>query len=264
MIFYSVIAIETIDINFFNKFLNFEVYMKKTLFSGLFAIFAIAMVIGVYSCKNDTVNPGPTDMMTVNQVVPDATMNAFDANEFTVYGDLTNDLQVYPQQFVDGCKLDDRRPDDKGGMGGMKDRMGPGFKLRMLLWDLKLTKEQMTTIGALMPGYHECVRSIMQAGEADRQAAMAAARAARADVLAKYKIDGDKAAARTALNDINKTLKAALDASIDKDALCNCLKNLYLAIRETLTPAQQIKFDAWVAKQKLPCMRGVDTPPNRP
>ena len=230
--------------------------MKKVLFSSLFAIFTIAMVIGVYSCKNDSVNPAQNmQMMNGNQIVSDATMNAFDANEFTVYGDLSNDLQVYPQQFIDGCKPGDGRPDDKGGMGGMKDRMGPGFKLRMLLWDLRLTREQMTTIGDLMPTYHDCVKGVMDAGAAARKAAVDAAKAAREPIIAAVKAGTmTRAAAKTEPDAINKQLKTDLDATIDKTALCNCLKNLYIEIRATLTDPKQIeKFDAWVAKQKLPC-----------
>jgi hypothetical protein len=230
--------------------------MKKVLFSSIFAIFAVAMVIGVSSCKNDTVNPGPDmQMMNGNQIVPDATMNAFDADQFTVYGDLSNDLQVYPQQFIDGCKPGDRRPDDKGGMGGMKDRMGPGFKLRMLLWDLKLTREQMTVIHDLMPGYHDCVKGVMDAGAAARKAAFDVAKAARQPIIDAVKAGTTtRADAKLLLDAINKQLKADLDATIDKAALCDCLKKLYIAIRATLTDPKQIeKFNAWVAKQKLPC-----------
>ena len=91
---------------------------------------------------------------------------------------------------------------------------------------------------------------------------MSRARAAREDVIARYKsgeIGRERAAA--AIAEINKALRASLETLINKDALCDCLKTLYRQIRSKLTDEQAVLWDKWVANQQLPCMTLVRTTP---
>lgn len=228
--------------------------MKKLLFSGIMAIIAIAMIIGVNSCKNETVNPeSDLQLMTVNEIIPDAAMSAFDAKEFTVYGDLTNDISVYPP--LDGNITQINNGSKKSAnISDLNDRMGNGFHLRRILGDLKLSRSQMRQISDMVDGYEDCVRNVMLIGRDARKAAHEAAKAARADLLLRVKAGLDRATAKAELDLIMQKLKADLNASIDQNALCLCLADLYTKIIATLADPAKTKFEDWLATHPLPCM----------
>jgi DNA-binding transcriptional MerR regulator len=198
----------------------------------------------VNSCKKD-VPVDPTDnvpMLMNNQIIPENVMPAFDADQVTVNSNIESDISCYPDLFI------------TDPTSNVNDRMG-AVKVIDIIKRMKLTDRQLAAIRTYMVGYHECVKDVMTRTEAQRQKAIERAKAAREDVIARFKageIDRARAAAKIA--EINKALRASLETLINKDALCECLKALYSKIRATLTDEQKAMWDKWVANQKLPCV----------
>lgn len=227
--------------------------MKKQFFTLVMTLVVLSLMLVVNSCKKD-VPVDPTDngpMLMNSQIIPEDVMPAFDADQVTVYGNIENDITCYPNLVV----TDPR--------SAVTDRMGPGFKVIDIIKRMKLNDRQLSAIRGFMTDYHACVKDVMARTEAQRQAAMARARAAREDVIALYKSgEIDRATAARRIAEINKGLREALDKLINRDALCECLKALYRQIRSTLTTDEQKSmWDKWVAAQKLPCLTSVRTTP---
>ena len=225
--------------------------MKKHLLTFGMIMIALSLMFTVNSCKKDTPVEPQTDLMMTTQVIPQDVIPAFDAENVTVYSTIESDIKCYPD-FV--------TPDVSAT--AINDRMGPAFKLAAIFKRMNLTDRQLAAIRPFLVGYQECVKSVMLRTEAQKQAAIRRAAAARADVIAGYKNgEYDRATAARKIEVINKALKESLDKLVDRTALCDCLKALYRKIRTILTTDEQkAMWDKWVASQKLPCM-SVDTTP---
>ena len=240
--------------------------MKKQFLTIMITLVVLSMMVVLNSCKKDgTVDPSNAPMLTNSQIVPENVMQAFDADAITVYGSIDSEIKCYPD-FTVSSNANCSRGCMNNGVSEqttmVNDRMGPAFKLISIIRRLNLNDRQLAAIRIFMVDYHDCVKSVMTRTEAQRQAAMSRARAAREDVIARYKsgeIGRERAAA--AIAEINKALRASLETLINKDALCDCLKTLYRQIRSKLTDEQAVLWDKWVANQQLPCMTLVRTTP---
>jgi len=199
------------------------------------------------------------------QIIPENVMQAFDADAVTVYGNIDSDIKCYPD-FTESSNANCNRGCMNNGVSELttmvNDRMGPAFKVIDLIKRMKLNDRQLGAIRIFMVDYHDCVKSVMTRTEAQRQKAIERAKAAREDVIARYKAgEIERARAATAIAEINKALRASLETLINRDALCDCLKTLYRQIRSTLTTDEQkAMWDKWVANQKLPCTSVRSTP----
>jgi hypothetical protein len=240
--------------------------MKKQFLTLVITLVVLSLMLVVNSCKKDgTVDPTNGPMLMNSQIVPDNVMPAFDAEEVTVYGDIDSDLRCYPDFTESGSVTCNRSCMTNGvnqQLSMVNDRMGPGFKVIDVIKRMKLNDRQLAAIRGFMVDYHACVKDVMTRTEAQRQKAIERAKAAREDVIARYKAgEIERARAAAAIAEINKALRASLETLINKDALCDCLKTLYRQIRSTLTEEQAIIWDKWVANQKLPCLTSVRTTP---
>jgi|GEM_PF-3325363 len=235
--------------------------MKKTFLT--MAIVAVGLLIGLSACnKGDhpwDPNGGGDGGMMVTQNVPDEYMPYFDAEEFTLEGDLsTNDIEVYPEfNGRDDNNRGDKGPMDNKWRDRMKGRHGPGFELRVLLYTLRLDEGQREQFGEILKAYRDCVHDVMMASADQRKEIMDRAREAKMDIIAKYRAgEIDRAQASKALKELYVKVKEALDASVDKDALCNCYITMLRQLYGILTPEQQRMFMVWLKNSKNPCLDG--------
>lgn len=235
--------------------------MKKTFLT--MAIVAVGLLIGLSACnKGDhpwDPNGGDDGGMMVTQNVPDEYMPYFDAEEFTLEGDLsTNDIEVYPEfNGKDDHKGDDRCPRGDKWRDRMKGRHGQGFELRILLRTLRLDEDQRAQFGEILKGYRDCVHDVMMASADQRKEIMDRAREAKMDIINKYRAgDINRGQAIKALRELYVKVKEALDALVDKDALCNCYISMLRQLYGILTPEQQRMFMVWLKNSKNPCLDG--------
>ena len=234
--------------------------MKKTLLT--MAIVAVGLLIGLSACNKGD-NPwdpnGDDHGMLVTQAVPDEYMPYFDAEEFTVEGDLnTADIEVYPE--FNG--RDGRDRGDNGNCGDkwrdrMKNRHGRGFELRILLRNLRMDKDQILKFREILDGYRDCVHDVMIATADQRQEIMAKAREAKMDIIQKFRAgEIDRTEAIKELRELYVKVKEAMDELVDKDAICNCYLRMLHQLYGILTPEQQRIFKVWLEKSLNPCLDG--------
>lgn len=213
------------------------------------------MLIGLNSCdKGDGIYGPQSDRISAN-IIADEQIPYFDANEFTVTGDLTNDIEVYPEFNRDGRDdLGREKMRDK-----MRQRLGPGFELREILGKLNLTEDQRTKIGQYIADYHDCVKSIMLASEQERREIIEKARLERQRIMEQVR-NGEitREEAALAMQQLNERVKNALNGLVDREALCNCYKAFLRNIFNVLDDEQKATFLRWLAGNKNPCLEGFD------
>lgn len=228
--------------------------MKKLM---ILAVLALVMLVGC--SQNDTpVDNSQGDLMMAIQsnVVTDNIIPSFDANTYSVYSSETEDITIYPELGpTDG--RDDRGPKERPNDRGMKERKGDGFKIREILFRLKITRDQMPAIHELMKAHHDCVFNVMLPGMEERAVIIKAFREERATTIKTMKEAGaTREEIAAALQALNTRLKAALDELIPKAALCDCLKDLLQGIYGTLTAEQQALFLQWLSTLTNDCLTG--------
>ena len=233
--------------------------MKKTFLS--LAIVAVGLLIGLSACnKGDNPwGPGDDHDMMVSQTLPDEYMPYFDAEEFTVEGDLNaNDIEVYPEfngRDRHGHGDKDRGHDRDKWRNKMKKRHGHGFELRLLLRKLHLDKEQRAEFRKILISYRECVKEVMESSAAERQEIIKRAREARMEIIKKYRAgEISREEAIKALRVLYTKVKKAMDDLIDKDALCDCYIRMLRQLYSILTPRQQQIFKVWLSHSLNPCL----------
>ena len=235
--------------------------MKKTFLS--MAIIAVGLLIGLSACnKGDNPwGPGDDHDMMVSQTLPDEFMPYFDAEEFTIEGDLNaNDIEVYPE--FNGRDRNDHGDRDRGHdrdkwREKMKKRHGHGFELRVLLRKLNLDEDQRAEFRKILISYRDCVHNIMKENVEERMEIMQRAREARMDIIKKLRAgEIDREEAIKELRALYTKVKEAMNNLIDKDALCNCYVRMLRQLYSILTPEQQRVFKEWLKNSKNPCLDG--------
>jgi Spy/CpxP family protein refolding chaperone len=235
--------------------------MKKSFLS--LAVITIAVLLGLSACNKDGDNPwdskDPSHDPMMVQVLPDEDMPYFDANEFTIEGELdAKDIEVYPE-FNGRDDRDDHR--DRGNRDKwrhrIKKRHGSGFELRVLLKKLHLTDRQKAKFHDIIASYRDCVKDIMMNTSEQRKEIMTRARAVRHDIIAKFRAgEIDRKEAISQLRELYVKVKKAMDELVDKEALCNCYKRMLHNLYQILTPEQKRIFMQWLKNSKNPCLDG--------
>jgi hypothetical protein len=279
--------------------------MKKTLLSSLLAIFVLSLLVVMTSCNkgggtNDPTNPVVPGMTApVSQVIPSSMLPYFDAHNVVVTGTLDTPIMNSSPDFCggppDGSGSDgtgnnggppppgggcpggnhNPPPPPQGGVGQPIDNHG-GFAFMQIMWQLKLTKDQMPIIMKVMWDYQGCVQQVLaqtfaarkqimyaagQQQKAIMDALKAALKAAGKDTAA---IHAAKKTAMDAMKALNADTQAKLDALIDKTALCACWTKMITDFEAALTTDQLTLFQTWLAKQKTPCDNSTTTTPSKP
>jgi Spy/CpxP family protein refolding chaperone len=231
--------------------------MKKSFLS--LAVIAIALLIGLNACDKGGDNPWDSRDPMVVQVLPDEDMPYFDANEFTVEGELdAADIEVYPE-FNGRDGRDDHRDhgDRDKWRKKIKRRHGQGFELRVLLRKLNLTDRQKAKFHDIMSSYRDCVKDIMMNTAEQRKEIMERARAVRHDIIAKFRAgEIDRKEAISQLRELYVKVRKAMNELVDKEALCNCYKRMLHNLYQILTPEQKRIFLQWLKNSKNPCLEG--------
>jgi len=276
--------------------------MKKTLLSTLLAIFVISFLAFMASCSKDGSANVPTNPVVpgiaaqVNEMLPSSMLPYFDVNNAVVTGSLETPIMSSlpdcgpptgggdttnhggPPMGGDTTHMGgkhDPPPPQHGGVGQPIDNHG-GFAFMQIMWQLKLTKDQMPAVMKVMWNYQGCVQQVLAASYAQRKQIMyaagqqqkaimdalkAALKAAGKDTAA---IHAARKTAMDAMKALNADTKAKLDALIDTKALCDCWNKMITDFEALLTPNQLTLFKAWLAKQKTPCDQTTTTPPTKP
>jgi hypothetical protein len=271
--------------------------MKKKVLNALMAMFVLCFVIAMTSCNKDAGTNDPTSPMqpqttsVIDQtVLPDGFLAYFDAHQVIVTGSLETPIQNSSPDF---CPPPDTGrghggpppppppdsgkggpPPDGGGNGcpggrgvgaGPAVNNGGGFELRGILYQLKLTKDEMPVIQKAIWDYQQCVQQVLSKTFAARKEIMYAAEQQRRTIMNTYMtalkaagrdtalIHAARKAAMDAMGALNKDTQTKLAALIDTAALCQCWTTMINAIEATLTADQLTLFKAWLAKQKTPC-----------
>lgn len=138
------------------------------------------------------------------------------------------------------------------------DRRMRAFKIFRCL---ELTDAQMELVKGFLSGHRDCVGPVIDSLRASEKPLLEAARAARQEVIAKYKAgEITREEAREQLSAIHARLREALQnnpvKAWAKEALENCRNGLMRQIRSVLTEEQQAMWDEWIATGKLPCDEG--------
>ena len=221
--------------------------MKKVLITSIM----IALGILMYSCSQNT---APVDSQSnsmgviASQVLPDELLPSLD-NPDMIDGSLDNEISNTPEFF---SPTDKRQcPNDRAGMG---EKLGMGFKFRMIFVKLQLDEQQKSAIARIMTAHAKCVREVMQATDAQRKEIIKAGNNAIKDIIKQVK-KGDltKREAAVQIKQINERVRAALAALVDKAALCRCWTIMVDDIKAILTPRQLELFNAWLANHPGPC-----------
>jgi hypothetical protein len=233
--------------------------MKKSIL--MFAVLAIAAIVGLNSCGKGDIMVDPNTDMVVSQVLPDGVMPVFDANSVDVYGSIEEQINCYPE--FNG----NREGGDMGRMGNrMKERMGFGFKMRDIFFRLQLDANQREAMGRIMQDYHDCVKGVMSQTEDRRKEILAAAAIERKAKIEEFKTgtnpDNDtREELGLIIKVINERVRTSLQELIDQDALCECFTKMLRQTFAQLSEKQKALFIEWLKKQKHPCLP-LDFDPN--
>jgi hypothetical protein len=268
--------------------------MKKTLLSSLLAIFVLSFFVFMSSCDKNAGTNDPTNPMVsgisapVSQVIPNSMLPYFDAHNVIVTGTtetpITNSSPDFCGGPAGGSGSDGTGknggpppppPPPNGGVGNPIDNHG-GFEFMNIMWQLKLTKDQMPKVMKVMWDYQGCVQQVLASSFAARKQVMyaagqqqkvimdalkAALKAAGKDTAA---IHAAKKTAMDAMKALNTDTQAKLNALIDTKALCACWTKMIADFEATLTPDQLTLFTTWLAKQKTPCDASTPATPTKP
>lgn len=231
----------------------FGVSMKKSILS--LGLIAIAMLIGLSSCnKSEGINSPQTDRMSAN-IIADEYIPYFDAAEFTVTGDLTHDIEVYPEFNRDGRDENER----ENMRNKMRQRLGPGLELREIIGRLNLTEEQREQIAKYIVAYHDCVKSIILVSQEKRREIIEKARTERQTIMEQVRSgEMTREEAARAMKQLNERVQNALNGLVDRAALCDCYKAFLRNIFNVLDEEQKTMFLRWLAGNKNPCLEGFE------
>jgi hypothetical protein len=215
--------------------------MKKTLLSTLSAVFVIALIVFMTSCKQDGGSNDPTNPIVpgiaqnVNQALPAAVLPYFDAHNVTVNGTLDTPIMNSSPDFCGGPGDNGNPPPNgggpdgsgtvgsgsgctghnppppppQGGVGQPIDNHG-GFEFMRIMMQLKLTKAQFPIVQKVMWNYQQCVQTVLAKTFAARKEIMYAAQQQQKAIMDTY-----KAALKAAGSDktaIQAARKAAMDS----------------------------------------------------
>lgn len=225
--------------------------MKKFNFlTTLFAVVAIFFALSITGC-NKTTDPVSTTTGTdelTSMIVPDVQQDVSDIYDATV----DNDMLLKPAIAENDLFF---RPPTMG-----KDEMRKGYlNFQGICKNISLTDSQKVAYKALIKSYNECVRTAMQALRESEKTIIQAANIEIKAVRDSLKAGAlTKKEARILIDSINTNTRTALKNNPEREtyktASCGCLTTLFTGIRAILTEEQIVKWDAWVAKLKHPCL----------
>jgi len=153
-------------------------------------------------------------------------------------------------------------PPPGGGNGSHTITVGNGGKhpieLPFIPRNLVLTSDQVTLIQTMAQTYFNCIQAVMNADRPQMLAVVQAENAARKTILDSLNKGLIKRQAAMAdLRYADSVAQAQLLKISQDPALCVCLKTYLDAVRTTLTPDQQIIWDAYIASLKGFCFSTV-------
>ncbi|MCX6155780.1 MAG: hypothetical protein NT007_16655 [Candidatus Kapabacteria bacterium] len=243
--------------------------MKRTV---LFLAMAVVTAYVFYACSDASLSTTGTSSTNATEQVSTVYIHpSYDVQLATfVAPTLESEASFNPYALTDNCPPPN--PPNGGGMGDPSKTMGGGGRdgdpsktftngggkrpmpLPFLPMGLNLTPDQITILQAAAKDMKDCMQKIMEQDRPRMQAIIKAANDQRKQILADLKSNKiDRKTAATQLKDLEKTTRDQL-AAIDKNpAKCECIKAYLEVVRATLSPADLVRFEAFIAKVKGFC-----------
>jgi hypothetical protein len=218
--------------------------MKRiTFIKSAMMVLAIVVAFGFNSCiKDDVVTPngGSQPMIGVDYNAPsNYVMATYNAEENFVPATTETEME-----YVDAV-----------GDGGRPPMPPKGLFLGDIFRRMKVTREQMKEFHVFIVAFEKCSREAQSLPQEEIRAMIKVANEQVRAIIAKVR-SGEitREAAKPLIEQINKALRERLEASVDQQARCECLRELFRKIYSKLTDEQKALWDAWKAKLENPCL----------
>lgn len=214
---------------------------KRILSIGLTAL-AFVITIGISGCtKDDIVTPDDKTLTIVSD---------YSASSNYIMAVYSAEEEYVPATTESECEY---RGED--GVQGREDfRKQKGLFLGEIFRKMKVTREQMKEFRGYTIEFEKCKRETQSlTPEQIRELIRQANERVKEVIALARKGEITREEAKTRIETINQTLREKIEAGVDQDARCQCLRELFRKIYSQLTDEQKLIWEEWKSKLDNPC-----------
>jgi polyhydroxyalkanoate synthesis regulator phasin len=210
------------------------------------ALLALALVIafGFNSCTKDDI------------VTPDDNMSMM-SSDYNSPANYIMDTYNAEEDFVPATTVSECEYREMEGVNGRDDmRKQKGLFLGDIFRKMKVTREQMKEIRVFLANFEKCKRETQSLTPEEVRALIKAANEKVRAIIEQVRSGKmTREEAKPLIEAINNELRETLESTVDQDARCKCLKELFAQIESKLTEEQILLWNEWKAKLENPCLQ---------